>query len=168
MLTTPPPLVSYLGKRIDAICPFSLGKKHDHNHCAQFVSHVMGYEFAVTCKNLTAADKQRAENGASIRVNEIFNIAPEVGSWAKRSPALTSCLIFVTNSGNVQQRGPRLEMKDSEKKHIGIFLNGSVWHYSNTSDKVVQDAEALFITKFKHHYTTAGQTVEFFYGRFLK
>ncbi|MFP5350859.1 MAG: hypothetical protein ACLGHO_13605 [Gammaproteobacteria bacterium] len=168
MLTIPPPLTGYLGKRIDAICPFSLGTKHGENHCAHFVSHAMGYDFATTCKNLSSADKQRPEIGASIRVDEIFNVTYDFGPWAKRPTSLTSCLIFVTNSGNMGWGNCRLEMRKGPKKHIGIYVNGVVWHYSNRGDKVVNEAEMLFINKFTREYKTAGQTVEFFYGRFLK
>ena len=61
-----------------------------------------------------------------------------------------------------------LAMNEHPLKHIGIFLDGVTWHYSNTRDGVVKDQEKVFITKFKHNYITAGQTVEFFYGGFLK
>lgn len=166
MLSKPPSLTDYLGKKIDQICPFSLGKDNSQNHCAHFVSHVMEYDgFAVTCKNQTNADKLLPGKGAAIRVDEIFNVLSEAGSWTDRSLGLRSCLIFATNSGNMKPNG---EMNNGKKKHVGIFLDGVVWHYSNTRDGVVKDPEKVFITKFKYNYITAGQTVEFFYGRFLK
>lgn len=169
MLTSPPVLTEYLGKKIDQICPFSLGKDDSKNHCAHFVSHVMEYEFAdTTCKNLTDADKQVAGKGAVIRVDNIFNVAAEVGPWTDRPLSLRSCLIFATISGNMRKCGHVLSMDKHPKKHIGIFLDGLVWHYSNTRDGVAKDQEKLFIIKFKHNYITAGQTVEFYYGRFLK
>lgn len=169
MLTSPPSLTDYLGKKIDKICPFSPGKDHSRNHCAHFVSHIMGYEFAdTTCKNLTIADKQMAGKGVAIRVDDIFNVAPDVGPWTERPPGLTSCLIIATISSNVSRSGHRLKMGNKESKHIGIFIDGIVWHYSNIQDKVVKDQEIIFIKKFQHAYITAGQTVEFFYGRFLK
>lgn len=169
MLTSPPALTDYLGKKIDQICPFSLGKKSSENHCAHFVSHVMEYDgFAVTCKNQTSADKQMAGKGAAIRVDNIFNVAPEVRPWADRPLGLRSCLIFVTISGNVRKCGHVLSMDEHPLKHVGIFLDGVVWHYSNSRAGVAKDQEKLFINKFKHAYITAGQTVEFFYGRFLK
>ncbi len=168
MLTSPPSLTEYLGKKINQLCPFSLGKDDSKNHCAHFVSHVMEYEFAETCKNYSLADKQAAGKGAVIRVNSIFNVAPEVGPWSERPLSLASCLIFATISGNMRRCGHVLAMDNHRKKHIGIFLDGVVWHYSNTRDGVVKDQEKVFINKYKHAYITAGQTVEFFYGRFLK
>lgn len=124
--------------------------------------------FAVNCKNQTFADKQHTERGAAIRVDDIFNIAPEAGQWAQRPQSLTSCLIFVTNSGNLGKIGNRLRMKNGAKKHIGIFVDGMVWHYSNTGDQVVKDSLAIFTAKFKNMYMVTGQTVEFLYGKFLK
>lgn len=145
MLTTPPVLTKYLGKRIDQICQFSLAKKHTENHCAHFVSHVMKYDgFAVTCKSFTSADKQLPGKGAAIRVDDIFNVAPKVGPWEQRPPGLVSCLIFVTNSGNMRRTGTRLEMKSHRNKHIGIFIDGTVWHYSNTADQVAKDSFVHF------------------------
>lgn len=169
MLTSPPALTEYLGKKIDQICPFSLGKQASKNHCAHFVSHVMEYDgFAVTCKNQTSADKLLDGKGAAIRVDNIFNVAPEVGPWAGRSLSLRSCLIFVTISGNIRRCGHVLSMDDHEKKHVGIFLDGLVWHYDKARHGVEKDQELLFIKKFEHAYITAGQKVEFYYGRFLK
>lgn len=169
MLPAPPPLAPYLGKTMGQICPFSIGKINTQNHCAHFVGHVMEYEaFAETCKNYTAADKQIPGKGAVIRVDDIFNSSPEKGSWNQRPLRLTSCLIFATISSNINRSGQQLTMLKSPRKHIGIFANGVVWHYSNTQDKVVNDQELMFVKKFQHAYLTAGRTVEFFYGRFLK
>lgn len=146
----------------------SLGKKLTENHCAHFVSHVMEYDgFAETCKNYTLADKQAAGRGAAIRVNDIFNITPDFGRWADKPLYLTSCLIFATNSGNMEWGDCRRIMKNGKKKHIGIFIDGGVWHYSK-KNQVEKDPEILFIDKFTRAYMTAGQTVDFFYGRFLK
>lgn len=166
MSTKPTALADFLGKRIDQICPFSIGKDHSANHCAHFVSHVMGYEFATTCKNYTVADKQRPEKGASIRVDEIFNTTPKLGLWTERPTALASHLIFVTNSGNMIRNGVRPRMSTGPRKHIGIFVGGFVWHYGNKADKVTKDPLRLFMSKFERLYITAGQTVDFFYGKF--
>jgi len=168
MLTSPPSLTPFTGKKIGEICSFSLGKNNTQNHCAHFVSHVMEYEFSETCKNFTFTDKQAAGKGATIRVERLFNVSPEIDIWTKRPLTLMACLIFVTISSNVRQHGSQLIMGDNPRKHVGIYNNGTVWNYSNTHNKVMADPEKLFIDKFKHSYRTAGQTVEFFYGRFLK
>jgi len=55
------------------LCPFSIAKMDNQNHCAHYVSHMMGYEFpGPTCKNFTWADKQKPAKGATIRVDDIF------------------------------------------------------------------------------------------------
>lgn len=167
MLATPPPLNGFLGKTMSQICPFSIGKNKAQNHCAHFVSHVMQYDVAETCKNFTLADKQAPGVGATLRVDRIFNASTSVGAWNSRPPTFRTGLIFVTISGNVRRSGPRYMLGDNPKKHIGIFVNGVVWHYGNSQDKVFADPEILFINKFTHAYRTAGQSVEFFYGAFL-
>lgn len=127
-------------------------------------------DFEATCKNQTPADKLLPGKSVAIRVDDIFNIVPEYGRWTDKTLYLTSCLIFATNSGNMNPGGHRLKMKNAPSKHIGIFIDGVVWHYSNTRDGVVKESVTIFINKFKHtpFYIKAGQTVDFFYGRFLK
>ena len=168
MLSTPPSLEGFLGKNISQICAFGIGKDDSKNHCAHFVSHMMGYEFGETCKNQNIIEKQKAGEGATIRVDRLFNACSEVGAWASRPPHLGSCLIFVTISSNVSAFGAGYRIHDNPKKHVGIFLNGHVWHYGNTNDAVLSDTEKLFVQKFTRAYKTAGQTVEFYYGSFLR
>ena len=166
MLAKPPSLTEYLGKKMSEICTRSISTKVNENQCAHFVSHVMEYDgFAITCKNQSTADKLLPGKGAAIRVNEIFNVA-ETGAWSERPLHLTSCLIFVTISGNMSKNG---QMLSGESKHIGIYLDGVVWHYSSAG-KVEKDSVTLFINKIEHSaaYIVAGQTADFFYGRFLE
>lgn len=169
MLKEPPALPPFLGKTIDKICQRSIIRDKAANHCAHFVSHVMEYDsLPHTCKNQSTADKLLPDKGAALRVNEIFNVAPEVGHWADRPLGLTSCLIFATISGNMRECGDALSMDEHPRKHVGIYRNGVIWHYGLTRYGVVKDQEMMFIIKFKHEYITAGDTVKFFYGRFLK
>jgi hypothetical protein len=167
MIKTSVPLCEAAGKHISHFCPFGLGKENSQNHCAHFVGHMLGYEFGATCKNRTSAEKKRAEKGACIRVNEIFDRLRDTGLWVNRPAHLSCCLIFVTHASNVVKTGDRSKMHEHPAKHIGIYVHGSVWHYSNTSDIVVQDSEAMFMQKFRHAYHAAGQTVEYYYGTFL-
>ncbi|MCW7538400.1 hypothetical protein OOT46_11170 [Aquabacterium sp. A7-Y] len=161
------PLNEVLGKHISHLCPFSLGQMNGENHCAHFVSHMLGYEFAETCKNLKFTDKKRSERGATIRVNSLFNAASHTGQWDDKPLHLSSCLLYVTLSSNITQAGHRIMMGTQRQKHIGIFIDGRVWHYSNLSDKITVDPLPDFVRKFTHAYRTAGSTVQFFYGDFL-
>lgn len=157
-----------LGMDISRICPFSIAKNNSENHCAHYVSHIMGYELpGATCKNATWGDKQKPAKGASIRVNDLFGAVPFTDPLANKPAALTECLIFVTLSSNIKTVGTKLVMGTHPKKHVGILSQGKVWNYSNTHNKVVADILALFQTKFSNAYKTAGTTVEFYYGKFI-
>jgi hypothetical protein len=61
-------LAGYLGKSIGDICQNGYTSVHE-NHCAHFVSHVLGYRFGATC--------QMMGNGkgdpATLRVHELFS-----------------------------------------------------------------------------------------------
>jgi hypothetical protein len=157
-----------LNKKISDLCPFSIAKNNGQNHCAHYVSHIMGYEFSgPTCKNFSWADKQLTAKGATIRVDDLFSRSPEVGLLSAKVASLTECLIFVTISSNVTTVGTSLVMGNHPRKHVGVLSGGKVWNYSNTQNKVVADLLAAFQTKFTSAYSTAGSTVEFYYGKFI-
>jgi hypothetical protein len=168
MTKIPTDLGRGLNKNISAICPFSLGRNAAQNHCAHYVSHMMGYEFTgPTCKNFTLADKSLPAKGDTIRVDDIFKNSTEIGVLSTKPSNLDECLVFVTLSSNVKKFGVSLVMGNNPKKHIGILSQGRVWNYSNTNKKVVCDLLPAFITKFANAYKTPGTTVEFYYGRFI-
>ena len=65
-------------------------------------------------------------------------------------------LLFVTDSRNVDIS--KKFMEKVPKKHIGIYIGGDVWHYSNSKDKVVRQTTA----EFSKHYP--GSNIALFYG----
>ncbi|WP_417581241.1 hypothetical protein [Nitrincola sp.] len=161
-------LIDSQGKTISELCPFSIAEDSNQNHCAHFVSHIMNYELqGATCKNFTWSDKQRDEKGASLRVDDVFKNSPKTGRWADKSATLTKCLIFVTLASNIREVGGRLQMGNHPRKHIGILTSGRVWHYSNTTNRVVSHPLVHFKNTFSSIYTTADTTVEFYYGKFI-
>lgn len=138
---------------VSKICPFSIAKNNSENHCAHYVSHIMGYELpGATCKNATWADKQKAAKGATIRVNDLFKSALVTGTLANKPAALTECLIFVTLASNIKTVGAKLVMGTHPKKHVGILFQGNVWNYGNSQNKAVADILALFQSKFSNTY----------------
>lgn len=168
MTKIPTELPRSLGKKISDLCPFSIAKKTSENHCAHYVSHMMGYELSgPTCKNATWADKQMSAKGATIRVNDLFGACKTTDLLANKAASLTECLIFVTISSNVTTVGSQLKMSTHPKKHVGILYQGKVWNYSNSQNKVVADELTAFQSKFTHAYKTPGSTVEFYYGEFI-
>lgn len=111
-----------LSKHISYLCSFSIGKNNRQNHCAHYVSHVMGYELTgPTCKNFTWDDKQKNDKGATIRVNDLFRKSPEKGLLANKPAALKECLIFVTLSSNVKDVDGEFVMGNHPRKHIGML-----------------------------------------------
>lgn len=141
-------LDGYVGKNIIDICAFGYSDA-GLSHCAHFVSHVLQLEFGYTCG-------RSGRGGRNIRVHEIFRVCPQVGKFGDRPSE--SCLIFVTKSSNVNLT--RRTMKNVPKKHVGIYCNGTIWHYSNLRDKVVTQRPTEFI----NHYPN--QTNGLFYGTF--
>jgi hypothetical protein len=116
-------LNEYVGKDIKDICDTGYDAANI-NHCAQFVSHVLGIKVGMICGNMKYATKGK---GASIRVNEIYNKCSEKGEWVKRPICTDFCLAFATLPSNFENS----EMGDHPRKHIGIFLKDTIWHYSN-------------------------------------
>src|SRR6185436_18101662 len=118
-------LSTYLAKTIGEICPNGYANAAD-NHGAHFVSHVMGYGGGVTCLTM----RRGTGFGGNIRVQELFPRCPTVGTWDSRPATMTSCLVFITNASNVDVT--KKTMNNVPRKHIGIYLSGLIYHYSNS------------------------------------
>jgi hypothetical protein len=144
-------LSGYLGKSIKDICQNGYTDAAD-NHCAHFVAHVLGYEFGVTCK-MMGTGKGPAAN---LRVQELFPRCKLVGVWSLRPASLSSCLAFITRASNVNLSTK--VMTNVPRKHVGIYLGGSVWHYSNRQQKVVKETPSQFAL----HYPAPDNAM--FYG----
>ncbi len=136
-------LNAYLGQHIRDICPLGYANDSD-NHCAHFVSHVLGLSFGATCRTMTGGDGV----AASIRVHEIFARCLSAGEWSEVPVPLLWGLVFITNASNVKIR--TRTMTNVPRKHVGIFLGGAreIWHYSNSQRKVVVQQP----TEFSFHY----------------
>lgn len=153
-----------LGHRIDDICPNGYADASD-NHCAHFVSHVCGLRFGLTCDRMVPARNlaRRGSGGpplrhqANIRVQEVFQRCPEVGAWNSKPIVLVSCLIFITHAANVNVQNRT--MVNVPRKHVGIYLDNLVWHYSNTRDQVVNQT----VEEFSNHYPSPYNAL--FYGK---
>lgn len=138
------------GRNISDICANGYHNSKD-NHCAHFVSHVLGFSFGYTCKQLTG----RGESGANVKVQEIFSMCPQVGKWRNRGN-VDPCLVFVIHPLEVNVA--LKEMNNVPRKHIGIYVNGTIWHYSNSRDKVVTQKPEEFVK----HYPSVPEAVLFF------
>ena len=73
------------------------------------------------------------EPEASIRAREVFAKCIEVRAWD--ASTAKSCPVLVTDKSNVNIAGKPME--NVPRMHIGIYLSGTIWHYSNSRSKVV-------------------------------
>lgn len=144
-------LDALLGQEITRICAVGYTNRAD-NHCAHFVSHVLGYQFGFTCRGMVAG----TGTPASIRVHELFGRCPSVGAWMNKPATLAQGLVFITNASNVNLQNK--SMTNVPRKHVGIFIGGNIWHYSNTRDQVVKQTPA----QFANHYPSPDNAM--FYG----
>ena len=131
-------------------CGNGYASPHD-NHCAHFVSHVLGYRFGATCQMMGSG---RAP-GANLRVQELFAKCQRVGPWSLRPASLKTCLVFITRSTNVNLASK--VMANVPRKHVGIYLNGLIWHYSNAQQKVVRQTPG----QFAQHYPSPDNAMFF-------
>lgn len=140
-----------LGQAISQICPNGYDDSA-FNHCAHYVSHVLGFNFGYTCLKAV----QGTGPAANLRVHELFERCPQVGKWADRPATVHQCLAFVTAAGNVHLS--QKKMDNVPKKHVGIFFAGKIWNYSNTHSEV----RAVSPHDFQHTYH--GHDISLFYG----
>ena len=144
-------LSGYLGKSIGEICPNGCTDEAA-GHGAHFLAHVLGYRFGLTCQ-MTGTPQGPA---ASLRVQDLFQHCAKLGVWSLRPAFMTTCLVFITRASNVNL--PARVMADVPRQHVGLLLDGFVWHYSSRQQKVVRQTSA----QFARHY--AGPDNALFYG----
>lgn len=149
-------LNAYVGKPISEICDKGYHPDSE-NHCAHFVSHALGIQIGTLCGDMNYATRH---SGATLRVNELYNGLSSRGPWETRSSAATGLLIFVTDADrNMRNR----LMGQNPQKHVGIWLMGSIWNYSNSHHAVVRDVSVeTFHAKFKRTYH--GKSISLYYG----
>lgn len=142
-------LDDYVGKDIKDICDTGFDASN-HNHCAHFVSHAMGIKVGMVCGSMKY--DTRGE-GASIRVNEVYNAAATRGLWSAKPASMKLGLAYVTLPTNVSSN----QMGEHPRKHIGVFIREQIWHYSNGADEVVKHGPTAWHTLFKGVYGASTQ-----------
>jgi hypothetical protein len=144
-------LDSYLGKSIGAICENGYTTSADH-HSAHFVSHVLGYSFGISCQMMGTGRGP----GATIRLQDLFSRCKSAGVWSLRPTSLATCLVLVTRASNVNLAAKSIS--NAPRKHIGIYMNGFIWHYSSRRHQVIKET----LSQFKRHYASPDNAM--FYG----
>ncbi|WP_133793209.1 hypothetical protein [Prosthecobacter fusiformis] len=117
--------------------------------------HVLEVDAGYTCK----MHNNGSHPGACLRVQELFSICPQVGNW--KDNANEMCIVFVTDKMNVDL--DKHTMRNVPKKHVGIFSEGLVYHYSNTADLVISQRAKDFLARFQGSY---GGKQGLFFGTF--
>jgi len=146
-------LHGYEGLHISAICTAVRFVDDAQNHCAHFVNHVLAFAEPLTCGQLLG----RPGAAANIRVHETFAHCKVVGNFQEK-PADTPCYAFLTQLSAVNLAART--MANIPQKHIGIFCDGEIWHYSNTEKKVIRQTPEAYAK----HFSGAGFAV--FFGTF--
>jgi hypothetical protein len=136
-----------LGKSIAQICPNGFAGV---NQSAHFVAHVLDLRLGVTCQIMGHGRFP----GVSVRVEDIFSRCPSAGVWSLRPGAMSTCLVFVTRASSVSLAAK--VMASAPHAHMGLFVNGLIWHHSDSQRKVVRHTPGELVA----HYP--GQSM--FYG----
>jgi hypothetical protein len=140
---TRPLLDSYLGMHIRDIC-LNHFDGDSHNHCAHFVGHVLRISHGKTCHRMVHRS-HHVIAGASILVSDLFDISPDVHELLE-CPTTGEGLIFVSAPGNFRQIGSNsFRIRTIPKRHVGIYIGGTTWHYSNSRNKVVSQTTSSFM-----------------------
>lgn len=125
------------------------------NHCAHLVCHVLELDSGYDCKT----HKNGNHPGSCLRVQELFPECPQVGNWNSAPEGMK--IVFVTDKSNVDL--PAHSMRNVPRKHVGIFSDGHVYHYSNTQDIVIRQTPTAFLNRFQGFY---GGNQRLFFGTF--
>lgn len=137
---------AFSGKGMSEICPSGQAKLSS-NHCAHFVGHALDITVGLTCHGMTSRKYRRGER-ASLRVQEIFAACPAVEEFDAQK-TYGRGLMFVSATKNFVANGSGMKLKNVSKKHIGIHVNGTIWHYSNSRNKVISQTPAEFIKHYR-------------------
>lgn len=126
-------LDSFLGKTVEDFCE-TFGAVGDiNNHCAHWVSHVLGFRIGKLCNQMAWQHRKDFEIGRSLVVNDIFNECPERGHWKDKPKNLQSCLIFAVAAHGLNNKAAKLTMDNVPRKHVGIYFQGLAYNYHNTT-----------------------------------
>jgi hypothetical protein len=140
-----PNLEAFLGQNIVSICDNRFHVQND-NHCAHFVCHAMGFDFSFNCRDYKGGSRP----GANIRVHEVFANCARVGRWDDADTDVSQ-LVFVTRKDVVDLATKT--MRNIPQKHIGIYQDNHVYHYSNSARKVVKQTVRDFYSAFQRAYS---------------
>lgn len=103
------------------------------------------------------------KSGPAPRNRQLPLVLPEVSEWTDKEATVTPCLAFITKKSNVKI-SPK-HMGSIKQKHMGIFVNNKIWHYSISKNKVVNQT----VEDFKKHFGSSQAALAeygLYYGKF--
>ena len=140
-------LATYRHSHISDIC-LNQFDGNNRNHCAHFVGHVLQLSHGKTCHRMVHRS-HRVMGGGSILVSDLFDITPNVRELLS-SPTTGQGLIYVSAPGSFEQIGSdSYRIKTVRKRHVGMFLDGAVWHYKNSQNRVISQPIADFLNHYR-------------------
>ena len=143
-----------LNKTISDLCKNNFNATIE-NHCAHFVCHVLELDLGYDCKT----HKNGSHPGSCLRVQELFAECPQVGVFNSAPDGMK--IVFVTDKSNVDLNAHT--MRNIPRKHVGIFSDGQIYHYSNSQDIVIRQTPSAFLSRFQNFY---GGNQGLFFGTF--
>ena len=130
-------LQKFVGQTVEDYCGH-FGKKGDeHNHCAHWVSHALGFRIGKLCTVMSWEQRNNLDVARSIVVSDLFDTCAERGAWADKPPELRTCLIFAVLERGLNRRTSPWTMDNIPAKHVGIYHAGECYSYHNTKNEGV-------------------------------
>ena len=139
-------LDSYVGMHIRDIC-LNQFDGNGFNHCAHFVGHALRIGHGKTCHRMVHRSRHII-GGASILVSDLFDVTPGAHELLE-CPTTGQGLIFVSAPVNFEQIGSNVyRIRTIPKRHVGIYIGATMWHYSNSMQKVVSQMTSSFLAHY--------------------
>ncbi|MEZ5362780.1 MAG: hypothetical protein R2748_10695 [Bryobacterales bacterium] len=140
-------LDSYLGMHIGDVC-LNQFDGNEFNHCAHFVGHALRISNGKTCYRMVHSSR-RIMDPATILVNDLFDVTPDTHELLE-CPTTGQGLIFVSAPTSFEQIGSNIHrIRSVRKRHVGIYMGGTTWHYSNARRKVVSQTTSSFLDHYR-------------------
>lgn len=164
MMATPSVLDAYLGKPMGEICCHAQGRALAHHRGAQFIGHVLRFDFGRDHGCSACQQDVGAGAAAAMCVERLFHRAPRKGLWVRRPPDLSPCLIFIAPGTHVRCLGQNWMMACSPRNEVGIYWDGRIWTYQDDRARVVNETESEFLTRHRQGPQYRHRAVELLYG----
>jgi hypothetical protein len=91
-----------VGQNINQICNTGFTSPSE-NHCAHYVCHILDLQYGLVCGSMAWATRGQ---GATLRVNELYNALDDTGRWDARPATEGGKFIFVIRAAHMRTAKP--------------------------------------------------------------